>query len=666
MTKDDRGEETNPYGTFGGNGSKIGTSIPTNNIRVPRSTMHLLLNVVFGVFVFGVLYVQVQSLHFDSSGGIEIDEIPQTIGSSKSSLTDADAVEELHALKRKGHHKKHHNHGSSSRSHTDDEVVPSAEDESSAEDTDDNFAQGDDEFFCENAHIVFFLVDDQGFNDIGYNTLDLDGASPTIDNMAKSGIILDNYYSQHLCTPSRAALMTGVLPYHMGMQHEVILPSAPWGVPLDHMMLPEYLSQQGYKSHIVGKWHLGFHLKEYMPTARGFDSFFGYLSDQENYYDREYPYPIGGIYFKDWIHVQQDGTKNFVDQAGNYSLDMITNKAANIISSHSSEYPSNSLFLFVSFQTLHGPLEAPPAHTLDDKQIAMLNTIPNEQRKKFSRMLMATDHSIDQIVTSLTSNDLISKTVIIYSSDNGACHLSGGYNSPLRGGKHYLFEGGLRVHGFMYSQMFLDTPLSGTRFPGLMHISDWLPTILHMTGNASAIPDSIDGLSQWRAIQWLQKPPREVLVHNIDRWVTMANGSTEWLAPLNKSRAAIRVGDMKLITNEYVIPWYSPHDADEDDDTTLGEFHYIQDCENAPNEGINTFLFNISSDPFEMNNLAEVHPDMVVELSALIEALASEMVDPVWQPEEMTAVIAWSQAGGYFCPWSSENTNEPTTDGDMV
>lgn len=100
--------------------------------------------------------------------------------------------------------------------------------------------------------------------------------------------------------------------------------------------------------------------------------------------------------------------------------------------------------------------------------------------------------------------------------------------------------------------------------------------------------------------------------------------------------------------------------------TVLGEFHYIQDCENAPNEGINTFLFNISSDPFEMNNLAEVHPDMVVELSALIEALASEMVDPVWQPEEMTAVIAWSQAGGYFCPWSSENTNEPTTDGDMV
>ena len=187
------------------------------------------------------------------------------------------------------------------------------------------------------AHILFLLVDDQGFNDIGYNTLDLAGSSPTIDNLAESGIILDNYYSQHLCTPARASLLTGVLPYHLGVQHEVILPAAPWGVPLSRKFLPDYLSDFGYISHMVGKWHLGFFQHAYLPTKRGFDSFYGFLSDQENYYDREYPYPIGDVYYKDWMSISEDDESKMdvlesVDESGEYSLDLMLTHAESKIS----------------------------------------------------------------------------------------------------------------------------------------------------------------------------------------------------------------------------------------------------------------------------------------------------------------------------------------------
>jgi len=507
-----------------------------------------------------------------------------------------------------------------------------------------------------NAHVVFLLVDDQGFNDIGYNTLDLWDASPTIDWMAEQGIKLDNYYAQHLCTPSRAALMTGMLPYHMGMQHEVILPSAPWGVPLKHQMLPQYLDTLGYDSHMVGKWHLGFVMDEYLPTARGFDSFYGFLADQENYYDRQYPYPIGGddLYFKDWMDAQAGVGFDFIGMTGNYSLDLIVDRAEDLLSNHNTDVP---LFLYVSFQTLHGPLEAPPDHMVSDKQILRLNEIPNEERKKFARMLMATDYAIKRITDAVSSAGMDDNTVYIYSSDNGACHLAGGYNAPLRGGKHYLWEGGIRVHSFIYSSMFAGTTLKGSRYPGLMHISDWVPTIMHMVSNVSMVPQELDGVSQWPALQMQQKPPRQILVHNVDRWVTMQNGTKEWLAPLDQSRGALRVGDMKLITNEFILPWYSPHEPDEDDEdgSMAKEFQFIQDCEHAPNTGIATFLFNISADPYEQHDLSLDHPEMVVELSQLLNSLASRMEEPRWMAEDSTAVETWIGANNYFCPWLNWN-----------
>ena len=96
-------------------------------------------------------------------------------------------------------------------------------------------------------NILFLLVDDLGWNDIGYNSNDMKGMTPNMDQLAAGGVTLMNYYSQHLCTPARAALMTGKNPIRLGLQHEeVIEPNSPWGVPEHHVFLPKYLRQAGY------------------------------------------------------------------------------------------------------------------------------------------------------------------------------------------------------------------------------------------------------------------------------------------------------------------------------------------------------------------------------------------------------------------------------------
>lgn len=97
-------------------------------------------------------------------------------------------------------------------------------------------------------HILFLLVDDLGWNDIGYNSNDMTGMTPNMDQLASGGVTLINYYSQHLCTPARAALMTGKYPIRLGLQHEeVIEPNSPWGVPEHEVLLPKYLRQAGYQ-----------------------------------------------------------------------------------------------------------------------------------------------------------------------------------------------------------------------------------------------------------------------------------------------------------------------------------------------------------------------------------------------------------------------------------
>ncbi len=125
-------------------------------------------------------------------------------------------------------------------------------------------------------NFVFILSDDVGWNSIGYQNYDLAFATPYMTALAEGGIILSNYYSQEVCTPARASLMTGRYPFHAGLQFGVIKPRDDFGLSIGETLLPEVLKSYGsYTNYILGKWNLGHCSPEYLPTARGFDYFMG-------------------------------------------------------------------------------------------------------------------------------------------------------------------------------------------------------------------------------------------------------------------------------------------------------------------------------------------------------------------------------------------------------
>ena len=142
-------------------------------------------------------------------------------------------------------------------------------------------------------NLIFVLADDMGFNDIGYHNRRI--LTPKMDELARMGITLEQNYMQPSCTPSRAALLTGMYPYHIGRQGDVIKARHPTGLTLDRELLSEKLTELGYDSHVVGKWHLGFCDEKYLPLNRGFASHYGYWLGEEGYYTKVHYYlPVLG------------------------------------------------------------------------------------------------------------------------------------------------------------------------------------------------------------------------------------------------------------------------------------------------------------------------------------------------------------------------------------
>ncbi|CAD1470025.1 unnamed protein product, partial [Heterotrigona itama] len=222
-------------------------------------------------------------------------------------------------------------------------------------------------------HIVFILADDLGWNDVGFHG---SGQIPTpnIDALAYSGLLLDRYYVTPICTPSRSALMTGKHPIHTGMQHGVLKCAEPRGLPLHEKLLPEYLRELGYSTHIVGKWHLGFYTKEYTPTYRGFDSHLGLWSGHHDYFDHsavESPY---------WGLDMRRGLDAAWDLHGQYSTDIFTKEAVRLIDNHNTSRP---MFLYLAHAAVHSgnpynPLPAP------DQDVSKFTTIFNYDRRRFA------------------------------------------------------------------------------------------------------------------------------------------------------------------------------------------------------------------------------------------------------------------------------------------
>ncbi len=174
-------------------------------------------------------------------------------------------------------------------------------------------------------NIVFIMADDLGNADLGYRGGEM--KTPNIDKLATEGVRLESFYTQPVCTPSRAALMTGRYPMRYGLQTLVIFPSHAYGLPTDERTLPQALKDAGYRTFLTGKWHLGHADKKFWPQNCGFDHFYGNLVGEVDYFTRE----RGGII--DW---QRNGT--FLKEPG-YYMTLVGDEAVKLIGEQDGKTP---------------------------------------------------------------------------------------------------------------------------------------------------------------------------------------------------------------------------------------------------------------------------------------------------------------------------------------
>ena len=271
--------------------------------------------------------------------------------------------------------------------------------------------------------IVLIVLDDLGYGDFGcYGCTDI--KTPHIDRLARQGVRFTDFYSNGpVCTPTRAALMSGRYQQRVGLEWAISPGQKEPGLPVEDSTLARALKRDGYATALFGKWHLGYR-REFGPLAHGFDEFFGLLSaDIDHYSHRE----INGepdLY---------EGDRP-VEHKG-YMTDLITERAVAFVEKHAGE-PS---FLEVSYNAVHWPFQ-PPGRP-DDVRDA--KTWYKGTRQDYAQMLERVDVGVGAILGAIEKRGMTDRTLVILTNDNGGEQLSRG--APLRGGKGILLEGGIRV-----------------------------------------------------------------------------------------------------------------------------------------------------------------------------------------------------------------------------
>ncbi|MGH0164296.1 UNVERIFIED_CONTAM: hypothetical protein FKN15_047077 [Acipenser sinensis] len=324
---------------------------------------------------------------------------------------------------------------------------------------------------------------------------------------------------------------------------------------------------------------------------------------------------------------------------GIYSTIMYTQKVVDILASHN---PRKPLFLYLAFQAVHSPLQVP------SKYLEHYKSITNLHRRKYAAMVTCLDEAINNVTLALKKYGYYDNSIIVYSSDNGGQPMAGGSNWPLRGSKGTYWEGGIRAVGFVHSPLLLN---KGTLCRGLLHITDWYPTLVTLAEGQLEEDLLLDGYDVWETISEGMPSPRLDILHNIDPIYTKAkNGSFQagygiWNTAI---QAAIRVGDWKLLTG---IPGYSdwvPPQAFSG--LMTNRWHKERVYWGL---GKSVWLFNITADPYERVDLSRRYPHIVKQLLLKL-ALYNKTAVPVRYPPKDTRSNPQLN-GGVWGPWYKDD-----------
>lgn len=419
----------------------------------------------------------------------------------------------------------------------------------------------------EKPNVIVILTDDQGSLDLGiYGSDDL--ATPHTDQLAKEGVRFTQFYAgAPVCSPSRAALLTGKTNLRAGLPNNVPVPeradeTGQYGLPNDQVTIAEILKEQDYYTALIGKWHLG-HRPQNLPNAQGFDYFFGHQRGCIDNYSH--------FFFWDGPNVHdlyRNDTE--VNCAGEFFADLMVDEIKNIIDQKQQE----PFFIYWAWNAPHYPYQG------TQKWLEYYKDMPSP-RKEYAAFMSTADESIGQVLEYLEEKGMAENTIVIFQSDHGHSKeeraLWGGGNAgPYRGSKFSLFEGGLRVPAII-------------RYPGVIPAGevrdqltlsqDWIATVAELTG--AKAPRDIEG----RSLMPIIKNPRQETPHKQVHW-QVGNYRAE------DSQWAIRQGPWKLIGN--VQEPMAPGETR----TELPEL----------------FLANLDQDVSEKENLADKHPEKVKEL----------------------------------------------------
>lgn len=447
-------------------------------------------------------------------------------------------------------------------------------------------------------NIVFILSDDQGFADVGYRSAEV--KTPHLDRLAREGVRLEQFYVQPVCTPTRAALMTGLYPMRLGLQLGVIKPESRHGLPLSVRTLPQALREAGYFTALTGKWHLGNGGPEYLPTSRGFDHQHGFYLGMTDYFTHERD---GGL---DW-HRHDRALR----QKG-YATDLIAAEAVDLIARHAAG--PKPLFLYVAFNAPHTPLQA------TDEWLARFSHIADKKRRTHVAMVAHMDDAIGRIVAALDRHRLRENTLIVFSSDNGA-NRGAGDNDPLRDEKGSVYEGGVRVPALANWPGRLP---AGAVVTQPLHMVDWHVTLLRLAGASPAAGVTLDGRDLWPALIGNPHLVREEILINA--------------AP---GTGALRRGDWKLVVNGHLKFKGGTPGANFAWANLLEESRLPR--EDASRKKIE--LFNLADDPGETRDLATTEPGLLRDLTARYEAYARQAVPLVGgdKPADFKVPAVWGE-----------------------
>jgi arylsulfatase A-like enzyme len=444
-------------------------------------------------------------------------------------------------------------------------------------------------------NILYIVADDLGWKDLGFQGC-AEIKTPNIDKLAAGGARLEQFYVQPMCTPTRAALMTGRYPFRYGLQTLVIPSKGTYGLATDEYTLPQTLKDAGYATAMVGKWHLGHADQKYWPRQRGFDYHYGAVIGEVDYFTRE----SHGVL--DW---QRDNKP--VCEEG-YNTQLLGADAVKVIGGHDGKKP---LFMYLAFTAAHSPYQAP------EEYVGRYKNIEDETRRTYAAQIACLDDEIGKVLAALDRSKMRENTVVIFHSDNGGtrdamfvgeakvktipCD-----NGPLKGGKGNFYEGGTRVAAI--------ANWPGHIKPGevkeLIHVTDMLPTLAKLADGTTEKSKPLDGHDVWAAISEGKPSGRDEVVYNVE--------------PFN---AAVRKGDWKLVWRA-VLP------------------SRIE-------------LFNLAEDPNERSNLADKQPEKVKELQARIEKLSAESAKPLFMQASVQAIFGGLSGPAPIPTEDSTATAEP-------